>query len=177
MCVYMYIMYLEYNSVDSRHCVCHTHSIVNVVLYSIVYSKVPVCSVHSIILLVWTKWNLVNSVVKKYRSSTTNHYLLVTIHTELIQVLYMYTKDMCHDAYMYFPWREDVNYFQMRYFTKISHLISFVWSQDQLLTLLFLFSSFVFISHLTNFLSYGVKCSCLFLCHFAFEKEPARFET
>ena len=34
-----------------------------------------------------------------------------------------------------------------------SHLISFVWSQGQLLTLLFLSSSFVFISHLTNFLS------------------------
>ena len=60
-----------------------------------------------------------------------------------------------------------------------SHLISFVWSQDQLLTLRFLYSSFVFISHLTNFLSYSVFMfvACLFLCHFAFEKEPARFET
>ena len=47
-----------------------------------------------------------------------------------------------------------------------SHLISFVWSQDQHLTLLLLSSSFVFISHLTNFLSYSV-----------FSKEPARFET
>ena len=34
-----------------------------------------------------------------------------------------------------------------------SLLISFVWSQGLLLTLLFLSSSFVFISHLTNFLS------------------------
>ena len=60
-----------------------------------------------------------------------------------------------------------------------SHLISFVWSQDQHLTLLFLSSSSVFISHLTNFLSYSVFMfvACLFLCHFAFEKEPARFET
>ena len=60
-----------------------------------------------------------------------------------------------------------------------SHLISFVWSQDQLLTLLFLSSSFVFISHLTNFLSYSVFMfvACLFLSHFAFEKEPARFES
>ena len=37
-------------------------------------------------------------------------------------------------------------------------------------------SSFVFISHLTNFLSYSVfmfvHVACLFLCHFAFEKEP-----
>ena len=35
------------------------------------------------------------------------------------------------------------------------------------------------ISHLTNFLSYSVFMfvACLFLCHFAFEKEPARFET
>ena len=51
-----------------------------------------------------------------------------------------------------------------------SHLISFVWSQGQLLTLLFLSSSFVFISHLTNFLSYCVFMfvACLFLCHFAF---------
>ena len=60
-----------------------------------------------------------------------------------------------------------------------SHLISFVCSQGQLLTLLFLSSSFVFISHLTNFLSSSVFMfvACLFLCHFAFEKEPARFET
>ena len=60
-----------------------------------------------------------------------------------------------------------------------SHLISFVWSQGQHLTLLFLSSSFVFISHLTNFLSYSVFMfvACLFLCHFAFEKEPAMFET
>ena len=59
-----------------------------------------------------------------------------------------------------------------------SHLISFVWSQGQPLTLLFLSSSFVFISHLTNFLSYSVFMfvACLFLCHFAFEKQPARFE-
>ena len=61
-----------------------------------------------------------------------------------------------------------------------SHLISFVWSQGQCLTLLFLSSSFVFISHLTNFLSYPppwfMFVACLFLCHFAFEKEPARFE-
>ena len=44
---------------------------------------------------------------------------------------------------------------------------------------LFLSSSFVFISHLTNFLSYSVFMfvACLFLCYFAFEKEPARFET
>ena len=56
-----------------------------------------------------------------------------------------------------------------------SHLISFVWSQGQHLTLLFLSSSFVFISHLTNFLSYSVFMfvACLFLCHFGFEKEPA----
>ena len=33
---------------------------------------------------------------------------------------------------------------------------SFVQSQDQYLTLLFISSSFVFISHLTNFLSYSV---------------------
>ena len=33
--------------------------------------------------------------------------------------------------------------------------LSFVWSQNQYLTLLFI-SSFVFISHLTNFLSYSV---------------------
>ena len=48
-----------------------------------------------------------------------------------------------------------------------SHLISFVWSQGQRLTLFFLSSSFVFISHLTNFLSYSVFMSvaCLFLCH------------
>ena len=60
-----------------------------------------------------------------------------------------------------------------------SHLISFVWSQDQHLTPLFQSSSFVFISHLTNMLSYSVFMfvACLFLCHFAFEKEPARFET
>ena len=60
-----------------------------------------------------------------------------------------------------------------------SLLISFVWSQGLLLTLLFLSSSFVFISHLTNFLSYSafMFVACLFLCHFAFEKEPARFET
>ena len=51
--------------------------------------------------------------------------------------------------------------------------------QGQRLTLLFVSSSFVFISHLTNFLSYSVFMfvACLFLCHFAFEKEPARFET
>ena len=63
--------------------------------------------------------------------------------------------------------------------TSIHYLISFVWSQGQRLTLLFVSSSFVFISHLTNFLSYSVFMfvACLFLCHFAFEKEPARFET
>ena len=60
-----------------------------------------------------------------------------------------------------------------------SHLISFVWSQGQHLTPFFLSSSFVFISHLTNFLSYSVFMfvACLFLRHFAFEKEPAWFET
>ena len=38
-------------------------------------------------------------------------------------------------------------------------------------------SSFVFISHLTNF-SYSVfiYIACFFLCHFVFEKEPARFK-
>ena len=57
-----------------------------------------------------------------------------------------------------------------------SHLISFVWSQGQRLTLLFLSSSFVFISHLTNFLSYSVFMfvACLFPCHFAFEKGSKR---
>ena len=45
--------------------------------------------------------------------------------------------------------------------------------------LLFISSPFAFISHLTNFLSYSVFMfvACLFLSHFAFEKEPARFET
>ena len=38
--------------------------------------------------------------------------------------------------------------------------------------------SFVFISHLTNFPSYSVfmYIACFFLSHFAFEKEPARFQ-
>ena len=56
-----------------------------------------------------------------------------------------------------------------------SHYFLTGWSQGQRLTLLFLSSSFVFISHLTNFLSYSVFMfvACLFLCHFAFEKEPA----
>ena len=46
-------------------------------------------------------------------------------------------------------------------------------------TLLFIPSSFMFISHLTNFLSNGVfmYVACFFMSHFAFEKEPARFET
>ena len=39
----------------------------------------------------------------------------------------------------------------------------------------FIYSSLVFISHLTNFLSMYVDC--FFLSHFAFEKQPARFET
>ena len=44
--------------------------------------------------------------------------------------------------------------------------------------LLLVSSSFVFISHLTNFLSYSVfmYVACFFLSHFAFEKKPARFE-
>ena len=61
---------------------------------------------------------------------------------------------------------------------------SFVWSQDQYLTVLLVLCSFVFLSHLTNFCPLLCLCMCASLCmcacfyvfHFAFEKEPARFE-
>ena len=56
---------------------------------------------------------------------------------------------------------------------------SLVRSRDQSLTLISVLFSFVFISHLTNFCS--LLCSCMNVClysvsHFAFEKEPARFD-
>ena len=71
---------------------------------------------------------------------------------------------------------EQVQPGQRRKVNTIHYLISFVWSQGQHLTLPFCIFFFVFISHLTNFLSYSVFMfvACLFLCHFAFEKEPAR---